>query len=641
MARRVVSPYMLVLIAVTGSGICQTPPAKSANSAGQQTASTAGGSGGVSTLKASAQLVLEDVVVTDSSHKAVHGLKASDFSLMEDGVPQALRHFEEHSALTVADATKFPPMPKLPAGVFTNYTPAPANGAVNLILLDTLNTPIRDQVFVRQQLLAYLKSMPPGARIAIFGLSSRLIMLQGFTSDPALLRMVLEKGATRGSPALNDATGVGGFPNAQSDALVDVADSGVDIPNMAMIEANVLDFEAVVQAFQLQLRAQFTLDAMNQIARYLANVPGRKNLIWFSGSFPINVMPDTSGGLSNPFQSMGSFEGEFRDTVNLLARSQVAVYPIDARGIMNPPMLNASTSQNYTGPRGAARSMQEDQKFFADTQEEQATMRMMADSTGGRAFVNTNGLTDAVSKAVEEGSNFYTLTYTPTNSLHDGKLRKIRVTLSRPGLTLDYRKGYYSDVPDTRPVPKLDAATKTAEVPTGRDTLHFAMTRGVPLPSEVIIKVGVVPLTPVGQTEDKVAQDNTVAEKTKGPYRRYSVNYAIDPAGLVYLQGPDGKIHVDFDLVIFVYTENGERVNALGKSVHIAMLMDDLRKLLDQGLFYHEEISAPAKGEYFLRIGVHELHDDHYGAVEVATSSVKNVRPAKANSNTAPAGATR
>jgi hypothetical protein len=108
------------------------------------------------------------------------------------------------------------------------------------------------------------------------------------------------------------------------------------------------------------------------------------------------------------------------------------------------------------------------------------------------------------------------------------------------------------------------------------------------------------------------------------------VNYSIDPAGLVYLQGPDGKIHVDFDLVIFVFTPDGERVNSRGSSVHIAKSLDDLRKMLDQGLTYHEEISAPAKGEYFLRIGVHELHDDHYGAVEVATSAVRNLHAAKA-----------
>src|SRR5665811_2352125 len=85
----------------------------------------------VTTLKANAQLVVVDVVATDSSHRPVHGLKAADFTLAEGNVPQTITHFEEHTALTAADATRFAAMPKMPPGLFTNYTPAPANGAVN------------------------------------------------------------------------------------------------------------------------------------------------------------------------------------------------------------------------------------------------------------------------------------------------------------------------------------------------------------------------------------------------------------------------------------------------------------------------------------------------------------------------------
>ena len=282
----------------------------------------------VQTIKATAQLVVVDVVVTDSSHKPIHGLKASDFTLTENNTPQVVKSFEEHTALTPADATKFPPMPKLPPGIFTNYSPAPVNGAVNLILLDSLNTPMRDQAYVRQQLLAYLKSTPPGTRVAIFGLSTRLFILQGFTSDPELLKTVIEKGLAKGSPLLDDQVGGGGVQNS-------VADNFEDMGGDPTLVANLRDFEAITQSFQLELRAKYTLDAMNQIARYLSAIPGRKNLIWFSGSFPIDVLPDTSGAQANPFIAVASSEEEFRETVALLARSQVAVYPVDARGLTN------------------------------------------------------------------------------------------------------------------------------------------------------------------------------------------------------------------------------------------------------------------------------------------------------------------
>jgi hypothetical protein len=72
--------------------------------------------------------------------------------------------------------------------------------------------------------------------------------------------------------------------------------------------------------------------------------------------------------------------------------------------------------------------------------------------------------------------------------------------------------------------------------------------------------------------------------------------------------------------------------------VNIAKTPDELKNILAQGLIFHQEVSTPARGEYFLRIGVHDLHQDHYGAVEVATSAVANVRAAAAGSTAVPAG---
>src|SRR6202034_4831827 len=96
------------------------------------------------------------------------------------------------------------------------------------------------------------------------------------------------------------------------------------------------------QAYELEMRALYTLDCMNQLARYLAGIPGRKNLIWFSASFPIDLLP--TGDLPDPFAAMGDSEDEFRETVTLMARSHVAVFPVDARGLMVNPAMNAEVS---------------------------------------------------------------------------------------------------------------------------------------------------------------------------------------------------------------------------------------------------------------------------------------------------------
>jgi len=76
-------------------------------------------------------------------------------------------------------------------------------------------------------------------------------------------------------------------------------------------------------------------------------LPGRKNVLWFSGSFPISILPD--GDLQNPFAVVADSEDEFRETTDLLARSQAAVYPIDARGLMVAPMTNASNDGSKYG----------------------------------------------------------------------------------------------------------------------------------------------------------------------------------------------------------------------------------------------------------------------------------------------------
>ena len=189
-------------------------------------------------------------------------------------------------------------------------------------------------------------------------------------------------------------------------------------------------------------------------------------------------------------------------------------------------------------------------------------MLAMADATGGHAFLNTNDLTKAVATAINDGSNFYTLAYTPTNAEHDGKLRKIKIQLPGQGLQLSYRKGYYADDPDRiKTNVKPDAATTAAAGPSPTDTMHLAMMRGAPTPTDILMKVGVVPMTPAAQTEAALAPGNVAASKTRGPYRRYSVNFQIDPNDLVFFRATDGKARGDFDLVLFAYSPDGELVN--------------------------------------------------------------------------------
>jgi hypothetical protein len=153
------------------------------------------------------------------------------------------------------------------------------------------------------------------------------------------------------------------------------------------------------------------------------------------------------------------------------------------------------------------------------------------------------------------------------------------------------------------------------------------MTRGAPQPTDILFRVGVVPIPLNGDAEEGVAPNNSPTSKAHGPWRRYSVNYQIDPAGLVFFRQPDGKVRTDFDLIIFVYTSQGDLLNSFHRPLSYTGDDRDVRDLYQHGMLQHADVSVPAKGEYFLRIAVHDLHRDHYGAIEVPTAQVANLKP--------------
>jgi len=575
--------------------------------------------GQATTLKANTRIVVVDVVVTDSKQNAIRNLKATDFSLSEKNETQTISHFEEHTAQTVGTAAKMPPMPKLEAGTFTNYSVAPSDGPLNILLLDSLNTPMKDQAVVRDQMMKYLQAPRPGTRMAVFGLSSRLHLLQGFTSDPELLRAVVngKKSSATASPLMDNA--VSGDTVGSERPMDSMIDQLGNMPGMADVAAQMQQFQAEQQAMQTMLRTRYTLDALNLLGRYLSGFPGRKNLIWFSGSFPVNILPDAD--LKDPFSVEASMEDEFHETINLLSRSQVAVYPIDARGLMTAPMLDASNSgSKYARNPGAFGKDQT--KFFQQTADEHSTMQQMAHDTGGRAFVNTNGLKEAVEKAVDAGSNYYTLVYTPTNKNWKGDFRKIEVKLAQQGYTLSYRRGYYADDPDAH----VSAARKEAAATTApHDPLRSAMQWGGPDPTEILFKAGILPAS--NSTEAELAKGNQASPKATGPYRRYVVSIVADPTAITFVDAGNGLHHIDMQFLSFVYGSDGSMATSVGRRVVADLSPDQYKGLMQVGVRYIQEISVPANGEYFLRVGLQDVASQRVGALEVGIESVSKLKP--------------
>lgn len=573
------------------------------------------------TIHAHSNLVIVDVTVTDAKNIPIRDLSPSDFTVLEDGKPQKINSFEVHSA---SDAVTLAPVPQLPPGVFTNRTAAPANGALNVLLLDKLNTPMKDQGWVLAQLRDYLKTMRPGTRIAIFGLTTQLRLLQGFTSNPEQLKAFLagKKALPGASVAMNDSMA---GDNAGSPTLSDqMADLVGDSPDAAIMLANLQQFEAEQQSFQLQLRARYTLDALNQLARYLELLPGRKNILWFSGSFPINILPD--GDLQNPFAVVADASDEFRETTNLLARSQVAVYPIDARGLMNAPMLDASNSgAKYAKNPGAF--AKDNAKFFQQTASEHGTMQQMAEATGGIAYVNTNGLKEAAQSAIDSGSNYYTLTYSPANTKWKGEYRKIQVKLDKPGLELSYRRGYYADDPSVpvRYDQPRSASKESKELPPPYDPMRAAMLHGGPEPTQILFEAAV--RTVEGPEESAALPENQPNPKIKGPFRRYIVHFTVNPRDLNCEATADRVHHCHIEFVASAFDADGMLVNVQAKVLAAALDDNRYNAFLNGKFAYNLQISVPVKGEHFLRLGMHDLTAEHIGALEIPLAAIAKLPP--------------
>ena len=461
--------------------------------------------------------------------------------------------------------------------------------------------------------------------MAVFGLNAQLFLLQGFTSDPAVLKAAIAGMGTKQSTLLRTAQDA----DADNDALA-MLNGGGD-PTQAAITQALANFQEEGAAMQTVVRIEDTLGALNELSRYLAGLPGRKNVIWFSGSFPAffaNLMPrGTADGITKAFgpSVQQDFTGDLRVTSDLLAKAQAAVYPIDARGVFTNPALKVDTSQSsltnpFSGgmpsgkadPTAVPRAFADSEnKLEKQTDEEHAAMDEIADQTGGKAQYGTNGLKEAVAKAIDNGGNYYRVTYAPLNHDWNGNFRTIKVTTDRTGAQLMYRHGYFAV-----------ASAGGANGQTGvAPTMQQAMAHGSPNATQIVFRVKV---DEAAAPENALPKGDQANEKRmKPPYRHYTVWYAADMRSVEFTETPDGIYHGEVQFEAKLCDANGEVIDRVADAAHANLPTDKYLALLKRGLYVKQEIDAPAKGLYYLRIGMHDPTSDHVGTIEIPLNAVK------------------
>jgi VWFA-related protein len=498
---RTLSRFFLVLplalaLPLSGQG-AQNPPVKQDDPTTYKSASV---------LRATTRLVVVDVVAIDDKGVPVTGLKAEDFTVLEDGKPQTIRGFSFQTPGTVTRVAA-----SLPPGVVTNAPQYGASSCLNVILLDAVNTDFSNRAYAQDMLIKYLETSPAIQPTAVYALDSKLTMLHDFTTDTKVLRDVMANFRTHGPEHIQN------------------------------VEAGASAFGRRGTFKPTDLGREATFYAMSFLAKALAGYPGRKNLIWLSDGFPVNLFPDATMGAGT--MVIQDYSAAAERIADALMNAQVALYPIDAAGV--------SINDRF-GTRTA--------------------MVSMSDRTGGKTFYSRNDIDLGVRTSIDDGATYYTLDYYPQNRNWDSKFRHIEIKLTRPGVQLRYRQGYYAQVPEKQDDPKLVARDFTQ-----------AMLLDAPPSTGVLFQAAVTP-----------ASEKTGAKRT--------VIFAIDPHTVAFERGTDELQHVNVTCVVWAYPAKGDVVRA--ESDEKAAFREDVYQQVMRSYFPCKRALDLNPGHYTLRLGV-------------------------------------
>jgi VWFA-related protein len=354
--------------------------------------------------------------------------------LKEDGKPQTIRNFAEYgTAGTLAPATASTAgneSADVTAGSAGPVNAIPRAGAIDVILLDNISTGLSNGLAAspenfaaaREQSIKFLGGLPGGARVAILQLGEQVQLLQNSTENKAALVAAM---------------------NAASYKPI----AGTYLTALDGPFAGRQNYRSACDAANAQSR--LTLAALEQLAAIMSTAPGRKNVMWFTPGTPWLTRYKDFSGVS----CLHDYTTELQDAYNRLNAAQIALYPIDPRGLFSD-----SAFAMAAGPHGIAGEQDTVRKtttaiaaFNSNAGAEHGALTDLAQATGGTAYYNRNDLDAALREAIASGNDYYSLAYVPPLSQYDGKFHTIAVKVSWPHVELHYREGYYAVSPTNDP----------------------------------------------------------------------------------------------------------------------------------------------------------------------------------------------
>lgn len=458
-------------------------------------------------IKIATRLVQFNVIVHD--HKGpVADLKKQDFSILDHGKPRPIAVFHMDSRKSNDHVTPAPLAPN----VFTNRHTLESNSTI--LLFDGVNTQYSDQAYARLQIIKFIERLQPADRVAIYTLGRELKVVHDFSSDTASLIEAAKALRIRISAGDDQAV------HLNADSQLAAAASGRFAiafgPMMDNLTQRASESNITRQVNQTEL-------ALIAIARYFGSVPGRKNLVWVSSGFPISI------GGKDEFKTR--FDAQIEDAARALMDANVAVYPVDARGLMAGPVLSPGENSQSTS--------------FS----EQEMMSLIAERTGGKAYFNANDLHGSIRRALDDSDVTYTLGFYLPEGEMDSKFHDIKIAVARKGVSVRARKGYIAYGDTTKSEGSREIAMKQV-LAAGLDAT------GLP----VTVRI------------DRTAKPNAI-----------QVTAIIDPHSLIFTP-KDGQFVDAVDLVIAQQAADGRNIKVASELLSIAFTAERYKQIMSENL---------------------------------------------------------
>ena len=512
-------------------------------------------------IRVSTRLIQINVVV-QHKNEPVTDLKKDDFEIFDQGKKQQVATFSMESGELPPAVAAARAKIVLPQNTFKNRAelrPTSPN-AVTVLLLDGLNTKFEDQVYAKRQLIAFLKQLRPADHVAIYELGNRLRILHDFSSDTESLIRAANNQKTR----IN----------------TEVAASELDAPNtgddgldrwMAASGQKIADFQVIN-------RVQSTLAALEAIANHIAHLPGRKNLVWISSGFPfsigLDIMSQPENGGVGDTRERRDFSPELERAARAVNAANLAIYPVDARGLVAFPLVDPRT------------------KAVELLYQTQSTMETIAARTGGKAFLNTNDLTGAIRAAIDDSKITYTIGYYPAHNAWDNKWHDIKVKVNRPGDSVRSRAGYFAfaDQPAS-PQIRRNVIQQALANPIDSSSLGLTVRAGPNMPKPGTLRV-----------------------------------IMLLDLGNIQLEQKDDKWNGMVDVMFALQTAPGKPVTLVAETVPLSMNKAVYLDCLKRGLPFMKDFKLE-DAAFALRIAVRDATSGATGSMTIRTDQLKPEPP--------------